>query len=707
MFHHQQTTKRSRSRPPNIDLSLTGEKPQLLANIELEAESPLDLSDDDVFEDTLQLSSPESDSPPSTSPLARKLSLSSHEGVRYADVDDLSKDLEELEQLRKSVQQNLRLRPIRSRTDLPKVNLVDGIPASPFPSSSSSSSSVAWENKEPPQSAASTNSAYYTPMADTPSSARYIGSVTSSQFPFSSPRSSWSSAESPHPALLTTPLYPRPSRPIDAATLYRRLTGPIRPLLIDTRPAAVHFSFHIRYSINIAIPSLILKRCRKPGGGFPALDSLRQFITSEQGKEAWDVLIRPAGPWDGDVVIYDDEMDPKDKGNVSSTAWALLPVIAPLLSFGSVDYLEGGLSAAGHDPDLETLVVTPGDNEIQVPAQPAPPPILLPPPTPGGRRGRGLFQLDTQSSVSRSKSLPEIEPMSAVASPRSPMPLMPTAMPPPRIVNGSGNDIRPPSIDDYTPSPPPSQIGFRRPPPPRNSVPNLRKIETTSAERLNSSLPKLSLRTLPIKSQTLSVPSSANHHYHNPHQLPPLNLQAPASPSHLTLAYSSHSPPVSARWNTTSFSAASSATPSSSSSPNAQYEFLSSYYSPPHTPATPRGNFPPSPQTARPDLDNLPSTEDAMPSFTISTILPSFLYLGPELTTPEHVQELKALGVRRILNIAIECDDDHGLGLREKFERYVKIPMRDTVEEDGIKRGVREACDNLGGYTSQTTLTCH
>jgi hypothetical protein len=70
--------------------------------------------------------------------------------------------------------------------------------------------------------------------------------------------------------------------------------------------------------------------------------------------------------------------------------------------------------------------------------------------------------------------------------------------------------------------------------------------------------------------------------------------------------------------------------------------------------------------------------------------------LGPELTTEEHVNELKTLGVKRIINIAAECDDDHGLRLRENFDRYFHIPMRDIVEEENITKGVREACDILG-----------
>jgi hypothetical protein len=112
----------------------------------------------------------------------------------------------------------------------------------------------------------------------------------------------------------------------------------------------------------------------------------------------------------------------------------------------------------------------------------------------------------------------------------------------------------------------------------------------------------------------------------------------------------------------------------------------------------------PSPSTARPGGDTAPlSTEETFSAFTISAILPNFLYLGPELTTEKHVTELKTLGVKRIINIAAECDDDHGLRLRENFDRYFHIPMRDIVEEENITRGVREACDILGTLQSAST----
>jgi hypothetical protein len=89
------------------------------------------------------------------------------------------------------------------------------------------------------------------------------------------------------------------------------------------------------------------------------------------------------------------------------------------------------------------------------------------------------------------------------------------------------------------------------------------------------------------------------------------------------------------------------------------------------------------------------SSRDSAP-FVVSTILPSFLYLGPEITTEKDIQQLQSLGVRRILNVAIECNDAEVLGIRDKFEKYVQLPLRDCVEETGIGKGVRDACTFLG-----------
>ena len=613
-----------RCRPPNINLSLATQKRQ--PTIELEAESPVDLSDDDddVFEDTLQLSSGESS--PTTPPSIPTLKLDPSDDESSS--DDISKDLAELEQLRANVKQNLRLRPIRSFSALPKVGLeTNSLPQDSGPPSGTSP--------------LSSTSNYFTPLSPHPKS-------------------------SPPPTARLPKSDPSLPRPLDPAALYRRITSSRRPLLIDTRLPASHLSFHVRHSINVAIPSLILKRCRKPGGGFQTLDALRQFITTDSSKQSWDELLAADGPWDGNIVIYDDEMDPKDKDSVSITAWALIPVLAPLLIDGNVDYLKGGISAARQHPDLQHLMISGGEFNFGFN-------VDSPPPQTGNgglKKGGGLFQLDTHSATI-SKPLPEIDlsvtttlqPPSALSSPRSPF-----AMPPPSPSYRTDTLAPDTRIIDPSPSPPPSQINFHHSSPThrRPSVPTLRTLDTKSAERLN--VPNLSIRTRPLRSATLAVPPS---------------YQSPASPSHLTLVYSSHSPPASARW-----------TPTTSPSHDIS-NFLTPYYTPPHTPGTPKPP-PASPATARPDLDNPPSTEEPYPVFTVSTILPNFLYLGPDLTAPEHVEELQSLGVKRILNIAAECDDDQGLNLRQVFDRYYKIPMRDTVEEENIARGVKEVCEILG-----------
>ncbi|KAG8829974.1 hypothetical protein FRC17_005703 [Serendipita sp. 399] len=119
---------------------------------------------------------------------------------------------------------------------------------------------------------------------------------------------------------------------------------------------------------------------------------------------------------------------------------------------------------------------------------------------------------------------------------------------------------------------------------------------------------------------------------------------------------------------------------------------LGAYPPRPRTPKSPLTPLlPPSPMTARPGG---PEPTSPAPVFTISTILPNFLYLGPELIKPEHASELEGLGVKRILNIAIECDDDCGLNLRDRF-KYVRIPMRDTVEEVNVAKAMKEVCDIL------------
>lgn len=97
------------------------------------------------------------------------------------------------------------------------------------------------------------------------------------------------------------------------------------------------------------------------------------------------------------------------------------------------------------------------------------------------------------------------------------------------------------------------------------------------------------------------------------------------------------------------------------------------------------------------------------PVFDVSTILPSFLFLGPDITTLEEAEELQRKGVKRILNCAAEVSDksssvpadtspgsDESPGSRfslaGRFEKYLKIPMWDNVEAKGVQGHISQAC---------------
>ncbi|KAI8082817.1 protein-tyrosine phosphatase-like protein [Halteromyces radiatus] len=83
-----------------------------------------------------------------------------------------------------------------------------------------------------------------------------------------------------------------------------------------------------------------------------------------------------------------------------------------------------------------------------------------------------------------------------------------------------------------------------------------------------------------------------------------------------------------------------------------------------------------------------PLTENEY-AFIVSAIVPDFLYLGPEISTVEQMDGLKQRSIRRILNMAEECDDDVP-GLKDSF-RYSKLAARDTVEMQDVESTLRKA----------------
>jgi hypothetical protein len=634
--------------------------------------------------------------------------------------DPIARELAVLDELRRNVQKNLKLRPISpnnlsGQSSAVHTNNRTQLPPDQLP--------------EPPYSAvsnASSNRPFYTPIdnwndlrfhsrTDSQDSRRLSASSFSSYYFYDDSDDDEDledeDGEKPDLSVEYDPSRPRPFEPNTLLrALLRHSSDSPRSLLIDTRPAGSYLASRLPFSLNIAIPSLILKRCLKPGGGFPALSSVRPFISTERGKATWDSLLNTPGAWDGTAIIYDEDMDENDPlapvpppsvSGSSSMAWNLLSVLRPLIP-GTVYFLRGGISAIRRLPRGEDLIVS-GEREIEVEGAPLESPAdlehhvhlrdsiqVLPdangglarPPTPNKRSAsqKGLFQLRTDVAA-RHKPMPELEPPTTSPGPplsprRSATIDIPPTLHPPGLTPDTGTSSSTSNTDSSeTPSPPRSAI-----PPQTFSRPTLARLDTLKGptnERLRAPVPpKLQLKmTPPVRSTTLPAPAPPTGVGKGPKLK--LRLDTPAlypnpSAASVTIVNIPSSPEEDGTL---------------SPPPSSPRSFVTA----PRSPGTP---LPPSPMTARPvDEDNSPAQE-----FVISTILPGFLFLGPEIVFPEQAQQLEERGVRRILNIAIECDDDQGLNLRQRFERYIRIPMRDTVEEANVARRMREVCDFLGAY---------
>ncbi|KAG0377629.1 hypothetical protein BGX24_005732 [Mortierella sp. AD032] len=87
----------------------------------------------------------------------------------------------------------------------------------------------------------------------------------------------------------------------------------------------------------------------------------------------------------------------------------------------------------------------------------------------------------------------------------------------------------------------------------------------------------------------------------------------------------------------------------------------------------------------------------------VSMILPDFLYLGGELVEEDQMEELEKLGIKRVLNMAVNCDD--GLWV-QRYGRsgYLKVGLRDHVDQD-LKDGLDEAIKFIA--SSKTPIYVH
>lgn len=483
-----------------------------------------------------------------------------------------------------------------------------------------------------------------------------------------------------------SPVAVNPFRVIYPESLVRRLSSPRRPLLIDTRSTTLFHSSRISESVNIIIPSLMLKRQRKAPGGVTSVHSLRSFVTTEAGRRIWDDLLSEQGPWDGVVIIYDEDMDDRERD--SALSWNLLSLIDGIFQStpNAVMYLHGGINAFRRIPNFRSYLTSDeednyeDDNYHFSPIAAIVSSSIVKHSSPLSQSPRSTPSPQTEDSTSRTpRVVPSVTSSSPDSSPKSVM----------LDANNTPSQFAiftKPFLDTVvTHTPPPGkQLHHRASQPNLHDVPSysIRKASVPNLHRLDTSfVGRLSIKTQnpphATISRMLTLPA--------PLEGSSKQVSSPRSPSFLSLSL---------RGDNSSFTYQDQgAEEGSSRTP------VTAYFTATSGPPILR---PTSPMTARP-LPTSPTSE--VPTFTVSCILPNFLFLGSELITRENVKELQDLGVKRILNLAAECDpDDHGLDLRNSFERYIKIAMRDTVEEENVNQGVREVCECLGEYCPLTSL---
>ncbi|KAG0355741.1 hypothetical protein BC939DRAFT_452939 [Gamsiella multidivaricata] len=88
----------------------------------------------------------------------------------------------------------------------------------------------------------------------------------------------------------------------------------------------------------------------------------------------------------------------------------------------------------------------------------------------------------------------------------------------------------------------------------------------------------------------------------------------------------------------------------------------------------------------------------------ISMILDNFLFVGGELVEEEQILELERLGIKRVLNMAINCDDELWIR-RFGTEGYLKIGLLDHVDQD-LKEGLNKAIEFIASSTEPVYVHC-
>lgn len=238
-------------------------------------------------------------------------------------------------------------------------------------------------------------------------------------------------------------------------------------LLLDMRPPEEFAQRRIRGSINLSVPTLILKRWKRyldqndrsalVQAVGTSVRGLATFVVG--GEEDWERVLSN-GKWKGDVVVYDAKMDESDplrssaKPSASSSStptpsWLLLAVLSTTSTSERMHYLQGGLRAVDSSPSSSRLLIT------------------------GGSAGGAVSDASPEAVYSTSPTQDPVPPLPPPGTTTSSPPLSLRSKKSTIRVNVPGGYPGIMSPDsDATSTPDPETTAFRMPP---NTVPNAKR----------------------------------------------------------------------------------------------------------------------------------------------------------------------------------------------------------------------------------------
>ncbi|KAF9983476.1 hypothetical protein BGZ75_005049 [Mortierella antarctica] len=487
-------------------------------------------------------------------------------------------------------------------------------------------------------------------------------------------------------------------RPMSASAGSRR--QPARPLILDLRPNPDFHPLSITNSININLPTLLVRRYRRmsKSGSVSSL-ALESFITMPSDKDLYYQILdswrQEASEEEGhDVVILDQDMKSGEEefGRSASAAWTLLHVLergggAACFSGAPIRlwYLEGGFEAFQSWDAGEKFLVRPEDTDPVERFTASPSPSLSPAMQGDDKDVEMALAVPSVSSEDNSETS-STRPAGMARKPSLAIDTSVVFTPKPKA------PIRRESLFSL------NTKSLQRPAPlNRSQTCNTKSmaipppINTQQQPHQQQHQPKGSWLTVPALSPAMSMASNHSMEMaHSPSDQTCSTWSAGSGSMHGSVHFSGLT--LNSKRSVSSLATLNSAIGASSSTASVireEDESKQSMYTSDSGMSSGSGSS----SNNNSDTLNSESMEDDGEQ-EISCILPNFLYLGPEIVNEVQVAELERLGVKRILNMATECEDllvANNEPKSCKFE-YHKIGVYDHIDAD-VSAGLLQAVD--------------